>query len=77
MSPVKSDSLSLAVRLLVAAVKSKITVAGEDMAVMNSATERLTPDAVAPVPLLEFFVGPLPGACQGSSVASAWPSGQG
>ena len=38
---------------------------GQDMAVLNSTTKRLTPDAVALVPLLEFFVGPLPGVLPG------------
>jgi hypothetical protein len=55
LSLVKSKSLS-AVRLLAATVKSKIAVTAEDMAVLNSETERPTPDT---------FVGPLPGVLPG------------
>ena len=61
---VKSEFL-LAVRVLVAAVKSKIDVAAEDVAVLNLATKMLTPDAVAPGPLAELFVGPFLGVLPG------------
>ena len=64
LSPVKSISSS-AVRLLVASVKFEIVVAAEDMAVLNSAIKLFIPDAVAPVSLLEFFAGPLPGVLPG------------
>ena len=64
LSLVKSNSLS-AVRFWVAAVKSKIAVAAEDMAVLNSAIAWFIPDVVAMVPLLVLFVGPLPGVLPG------------
>ena len=51
--------------LVGASVKFKIAVAANDMAVLNSAIKLVIPDAVTPVPLLEFFVGPLPGVLPG------------
>ena len=60
LSLVKSDSSSSAARFWVAAVKSEITDAAEDMAVLNSAIWVFMPDVV-----LELFAGPLPGVLPG------------
>ena len=65
LSPVRSNSSSLAAHFWVAAVKSEIAVAMEVMAVLNSAIWWFIPDAVAPVPLLAPFAGPLPGVLPG------------
>ena len=77
LSPVKSDSSSLAACFWVVAVKSDIADAAEDMAVLNSTIWWFMPDAVAPGPLLELFAGPLPGVLPGATVDNAWPSEQG